>query len=233
MQKTRWIVAVCFSAILLDAGVSLAGKQITFYISDFGINQWNDQLMMGADFSQAENSVFKDYPSAAQILVPMPSDKDYDRMSKTQLISMIRDSISAKVSKGLAKGVDRFELQIVQNINTLGYVYKQRQYKVNEFGATVYKAIEMVNNDLNANGVDVFNYAIVGSNGTKVLTENVASWRSYLRGIDFFDGRAFWTPTVKTIETIGQDNVRFFNTFGDIPAPYTPLGMRSIGSPIQ
>jgi hypothetical protein len=41
------------TAYMLHAAVSLAaqtpGKQLNFYITDFGINQWHEGLVLGAD----------------------------------------------------------------------------------------------------------------------------------------------------------------------------------------
>lgn len=151
-----------------------------------------------------------------------------------ELTQHFAEAIQAKVEAGLAQGIETFEIQLVQNINTKGYLDQGRQDMVNQFGGAAYKAIGVVLNQIEQQGKSVGTYAIVGSNGTKVLTENVASWQrggtAYLYGIDFFDGRAFMKPTVATIQAVGAGKVRFFNTKGDYPAPYTPLGFRSIGS---
>lgn len=207
---------------------------ITFYVTDFGINQWDTNLKLGADFRNAANAVFPELTRPAQILVPMPADPQWNMFSQTELTQHFADAIQAKVDAGLSQGLDTFEIQLVQNINSKGYADPFRQNKVNQFGAAAYTALGQVIDHVEAQGNRVGTYAIVGSNGTKVLTENVASWqrhgKAYLHGVDFFDGRAFTTPTIATIEAVGADKVRFFNTKGDYPAPYTPVGMKSIGS---
>ncbi len=225
-----WCGFLCLGpqSVMANQDPIVIPEQITIYITDFGINQWNDRLRLGADFTWAANHVFPELPSAAQILVPMPPDHEFDRMSATQLTQYITTAVSDKIDAALHDGIVTFEVQFVQNINTRGYVDPGRQRSVNVFGDAAYQAIGKINDRLTSSGIDVYNYAISGSNGTKVLTENVTSWQGYLDGADLYDGRAFWTPTVQAVGALGAQNVRFFNTRGDWPAPYA--GVRSIGN---
>ena len=63
---------------------------------------------------------------------------------------------------------------------------------------------------------DVEVNAIVGSNGAKVLIENVTAWQPYLDRAALFDGRAFVSSTRQTIRALGEENVWMFNTEGDL-----------------
>jgi hypothetical protein len=148
----------------------------------------------------------------------------------------IAQAVTRRVEAELssAKPVTTFEIQLVQNINTSGYFDAERQHKVDAFGAAVYTAIGRVIDQLSARDIQVASYAIVGSNGTKVLAANVDHVRrhgkTYLQGVDLFDGRAFMTPVKHLIKAVGQEYVRIFNTKADWPAPYTPFGVRSIAN---
>lgn len=236
------IKIVSFAGLALFALCLLAGPlrvqaqphEITLYITDFGINQWNEDLELSQDFRNASNRVFPDLPSEAQILIPMSADAANPFQSEQSLRSQIADAVTSKVEAGLDHGVTTFEIQLVQNINSMGYSNSDRQDLVNAFGKTAYRAIGDAIATLQARGIDVSGHAIAGSNGAKVLTENVDSLyignRIYLDGVDLFDGRAFLTPAQDLIEAIGPGKVRIFNTRGDYPAPYTPIGFRSIGS---
>ncbi len=225
----------CFPLFLffsLFLGIPLAqADPVTFYVTDFGIKQWNEALRLGDAFGSASNKVFPEFSKAAQILVPMPADGEWQ--DPVALQAHFARVIHGKVTTGLAQGIDTFEIQFVQNINEAGYINADRQALVKEFGASAYKALGQVIDNVEQTGRQVGTYAIVGSNGTTMLTENIAHWQrngqSYLKGVDFFDGRASFKATKATIAAIGQENVRFFNSKGDWPAPNHP-GKRSIGN---
>jgi hypothetical protein len=101
----------------IEAEVGLA----RFYITDFGINQWKPDLKLGADFSQAKANVFTELPRQVQILIPMPADRDFQKMNRTDLTRMIFDAVRNRVDKGMKRGITSFEIQLVQNINEKGY----------------------------------------------------------------------------------------------------------------
>lgn len=203
---------------------------VNLYISDFGINQINPQLRNFTDFTYAKAQIFQDIPRSGQILVVMPRDQEFRGLSRSELTRQIFDGVKARVDQGLAAGTTRFEIQLVQNIKTGGYLDAGRQRMVNEFGAAAYDAIGHLRTDLQSNKTMVVStYGIVGSNGAKAFTENVSSWRSYMGGVSMFDGRAFKTPTIDTIKALGAENVRIFNTKGDWMAPNVPVA-HSIGN---
>jgi tetratricopeptide (TPR) repeat protein len=205
-----------------------SNKNVTLYITDFGINQWRPGLKTGDDFSQ-KRGVVSGIQRVGQILIVMPDDREFKRITKEELTSRIFESMKSRVDGGLASKNRHFELQLVQNINTWGYFDKDRQNMVNDFGECAYKAIGMLNDYLKGKGFSTYNYSVAGSNGTKVLTENVGAWKSYLNKADLFDGRALEAPTTEAINTLSARNVRIFNTAGDHLAPNFPF-LRSIGN---
>ncbi len=201
----------------------LPQNKVTLNVTDFGINHWKPGLQTGDDLTHT-NRVFSNIPKSGQILIAMPPDNEFNKMTKSQLTQSIYEKVKARVDGGLAVGTKNFELQLVQNINMGGYFDGNRQKMVNDFGECAYKAIGMIHNDLKSKNLDTYAYATVGSNGTKVFTENVTSWKSYMKGTSLYDGRAFKTPTIDTIKTLGEKNVHIFNTKGDLPAlPPNPL----------
>lgn len=237
LRQSYLLLRLCLAAtvaLMATSAPAASNQQVTLYITDFGIAQWNERLRLGDGFGETDNEVFGDLKEEAQILVPMPSDQDWNPRTQHELPHDIREAITQKVRAGLAHGITTFEIQLVQNINRPGYADPFRQARVNQFGAAAYRAIGEGIKEFRADGIEVSSYAITGSNGTKVLTENVDSLRLdgdiYLNGVDLVDGRAFLVPTSDLIEAIGADSVRIFNTFGDLPAPYTPIGFRSIGN---
>lgn len=235
----RWMpnraLLVLLLSMVLAPGVSRAQegirkRTIVLYVTDFGINQWSEKLLLGADFRLARHQVFPELPPAAQILAPMPDDQRFVSMSDQQLSREIATAVGDRIQRGVEMGLDTFEVQLVQNVNTGGYFSKDRQEAVSRFVGTAFSGLAPVVDGLRERGYGVATRAIVGSNGVKALTDNVPAWSGFLGGADFFDGRAFLTPMVETIEALGAENVRFFATHGDLPAPYTPIGFRSVGS---
>lgn len=225
---------------LLLAAMSLpapaAQRPITVYITDFGINQWHDQLRLGDDFTHATNQVLPQIDRRGQILVPMPADRELATLSDEELTQRIAHVVQDRLRAAIhsPQPVTTFEIQLVQNINTAGYFDDQRQDQVDQFGAAAYNAIGRVFAQLQTANIAVASYAVVGSNGTTVLAANAdrltRQGTTYLQGIDLFDGRAFLTPVQDLIDTVRPERVRIFATRGDWPAPYTPFGFRSLGN---
>lgn len=207
----------CVSGLMAGVNV-IPDTQIVFYVTDFGINQWKSGLKTGDDFSHASNKVFPNMSRNGQVLIVMSPDHEFREMTREKLTQTIFNTIKSRIDEGLAAGNTIFEIQLVQNINTKGYFNPIRQKMVNDFGDSAYMAIGKVNDYIKSRGLHTHNYAICGSNGCKVLTENIQSWRSYLQGASMYDGRAFKTPTIDTIKTL-KENIRFFNTAGDFAAP--------------
>ncbi len=209
-------------------------KSVVLNITDFGINQWKPELKTGDDLSQAKNRVFSDISKSGQILIAMPKDSDFNRLAREQLTQQIYEKVIARVDGGLAAGTTNFEMQIVQNINTGGYVDPKRQKMVNVFGECAYKAIGMINDDLKTKGLSTNIYGFLGSNGTKVFNDTVSAWKSYKsdwRGLNEYDGRASKSSTIDMIKELGAEKVHFFNTRGDWLAPKDiPFIKDSIGN---
>jgi len=205
---------------------------IEFFITDLGINQYRDPglLRTGDDFSKAKSCVFPILPKDGQVLIVMPAHQDLAEMSDEQVKTEIFEALKKKVEHGIASGSRTLELQIVEHIGTQTYASPTHQEAANRFGKCAYEAIGMLHDYLEAKGYGKHSFrGIFGSNGTKVFSENVSSWKSYMEGADFFDGRAFETPMIETIAALGPENVRIFNTAGDWPAPSGPFA-RSIGN---
>ncbi|MCR4321532.1 MAG: tetratricopeptide repeat protein [Candidatus Brocadiaceae bacterium] len=210
------------------SNTSTAGKQVIFNITDFGIGQWKPELKTGDDFAE-KKGVFSEIPRSGQVLIVMPSDRDFQKMNDVELTRSIYDAIKARVDGGLAVGTRAFELQLIQHIGKPGYFDPSRQDAVNRFGKCAYEAIGMLNNHLKQTNLTPYNYFVGGSNGTKVFTENVQAWKPYMHKADLFDGRAFKTPTIEAIVALRPENVRMFNTLGDFPAENVPIA-HSIGN---
>ena len=232
MGKVTSLAGSLFLLIWLAiCSVPAAARNLTFYVTDFGINQYRDGVFRtGDDFRHAKSSVFPSLPRESQVLIVMPPHEEMARMSDRQIKQEITEAVRARVDSGISSNVATFELQIVQHIGTLTYADKKHQEAVNRFGKCAYEAIGELRTHLidKGNHNPVF-HGVFGSNGTKVFSENVDAWKSYMSDATFFDGRAFRTPMIETINTLKAENVRIFNTAGDLPAPNFPWA-RSIGN---
>lgn len=244
MSKTtsRHYVSMCI-LLLWSLGASAAfadlsprrQADIIFHITDFGINQWDERLETGQDFGvekSEKRQVNMVHPELcdsgqegcdAQILIVMPNIKDFKRLSAEELEHQITKTLIKKVRAARRNGTNEFEIQLVQNIDTVTYTSKERQRMVRQFGAAAYRAIARLHHNMShVENLDVYTDATVGSNGTVVLTENAESWAGYLQAVDLFDGRASREATLETIRAVkrltGTNQVRLFNVFGDWPA---------------
>jgi hypothetical protein len=206
-------------------------KELTFYVTDFGINQYEDGVLKtGDDFTQAKSSVFSTLQRESQILIVMPPHQDLEKLTDDEVRQEILNHLKARVASGIDGGIQTFELQLIQHIGTQTYFSPAHQKAVNRFGKCAYEAIGEFRDYL-ASKVhkNAEFHGIFGSNGTKVFSENVDAWKPYMKDATFFDGRAFWTPMVETIRALGPENVRIFNTAGDWLAPNNPF-VHSIGN---
>ncbi|MCJ7728515.1 MAG: hypothetical protein MUO27_01335 [Sedimentisphaerales bacterium] len=201
-----------------------APRHANLYITDLGINQWDTNLYMGDDFGQlfsnGKYQVMPDLPKAGQILIPMPPDEDFNRMTPEQLTQLIFSVLKSRVDSGLVVGNTDFEIRLVQNINAAGYfslIGKDRQEMVRQFGQCAYEAIGKLNKYLHNEGVDAFYAALWGSNGATVGARNTNAWRAFLNCWYIFDGRASIQDTDTAIDAVGAENAHIFNTFGDYP----------------
>lgn len=218
---------ICFAMFSLIA----AAADLTFYVTDFGINQYKDgAFRTGDDFGQAKSSVFPAQSRESQVLIVMSPHEEMAKMSDQQIKQGIIYALKKRVDSGISKSVATFELQIVEHIGTLTYADDKHQDAVNRFGKCAYEAIGELRTYLMDKGNEnpIF-HGVFGSNGTKVFSENVDAWKSYMKDATFFDGRAFKTPMIETIKTLGAEKVRIFNTAGDWPAPNF-LWLQSIGN---
>jgi len=208
------------------------GVPLTFFVSDFGINQYRDDLSLrtGDDFANARACVFPSFPRDAQILIVMPPHEQLGRMSDSEVTDEILGALKTRVDSGLSRNVTTYEVQVIEHIGTVTYASDGHQQAVNRFGRCAYEAIGMLRGYLSEKGhSDQAFHGVLGSNGTKVFSENVSAWKGYMTDATFFDGRAYKTPMVETIRALGEGNVRIFNTAGDWPAPNYPW-VHSIGN---
>lgn len=231
-------IVAWFATLILTghtmAGQSLAGRDVTFYVTDRGVNQKEGWEQRG---SQGLHWTMSDLDQNARIPVVMPGDNAFKSLSTEALRQRTFLDLKTQVDRGMSAGLNQFEVQLVQDINFAGYVSfgpDDRQGMVDRFGAAAYGAIADLNTYLHDNGVRTTNHAIVGSNGAKVFAANVKAWQgngpSIWDSVDFFDGRAYLTPMVEAIQSIGSSRVRIFNTSGDIWAPFADWGLRSIAN---
>ncbi|MDR4468943.1 MAG: hypothetical protein MRJ68_11730 [Nitrospira sp.] len=235
----RWMPVVMGLATVLLFGPALAqpplaGKDVTIYVTDRGINQKEDWKKSGG---QTLHWTMSDLNQKGRIAVIMPDDHEFQSLSTEALRQRIVQDLKAQVDRGISAGLSQFEIQLVQDINGAGYIsfgLDDRQGMVDRFGAAAYGAIADLNAYLRDRGVNTTNRAIVGSNGAKVFAANVDAWQlkgqSIWESADFFDGRAYSTPMVEAIQKIGASRVRIFNTAGDLWAPFTEWGLRSIAN---
>jgi Tetratricopeptide repeat len=207
-------------------------KIVNFYITDFGIRQWNKDLKMLGDFKYSDNKMFPEICNQGQILLPMPYNfSKLSSIEKAQLQRTIYDGLKNRVESGI-RSTNEFEIQIVQHINLKGYTNPGRQNSVKEYGAIVYDAIGKMHKYLESQKNYKTDFTFYGgSNGTVVFTENIDHWSSYMNRANLYDGRASEKGTIETIRTLSSENVRIYNTAGDLPAPdLIPFIDNSIGN---
>ena len=214
---------------------------LEFYVSDFGINQYQGKgdrkgrrLKTGNDFVDARSSVLPARTGQAQVLIVMPSYEALTSITEdSRLSDDILRTVRSKVKSSLAQGTTRFELQLVQHVGTAAYFNADHQRAANRFGKIAYGAIKRMSEELAATGYHQRYHAVLGSNGTKVFVENVDAWRGCIHDATFFDGRAYKTPTMDAIRTLGAQNVRIFNTPATTrpPTPSSPNQSGTTTSP--
>ena len=231
-----WLAA---DASLADLPTTPGEADIVFHVTDFGINQWNENYQTGADFSKVAgnkipNRVHTDLCGGgtcnAQILLVMPDNDRLEKMSHAELKFELQSQLQRKVDLAIASGTDKFEIQLVQNINTNGNFDQKQQALVADFGRAAYEAVgEVREHVIQHKGLSVYTDATAGSNGTVMLTKNIASWSHYIQAIDLVDGRADMQPTIDTIDAVinltGKNNVRIFTAMGDHLAANRPMAL--------
>lgn len=178
-------------------------------------------MKVGDPFDVKQNRVFPQLNgrSGAQLLLPMPQDRDLDSMSDGVLADHIAIQLIDRVREARAKGIGEFEIQLVQNINTKGYFDGlSRQPRVEKFASAAYKAIESLIAHEQPTAGEIKVDITAGSNGTVGFVSSVDSWSTYrdhVTSVTLVDGRALLDPTRKAIHAIGADKVRISNTRGD------------------
>lgn len=205
-----------------DPGAVVSGdwrnRKLTVLVTDFGINQWSAEMRLGDDFSRAKTpSVIPDLRRPSQMLVPMPSDRDFPKTPAA------RDELRLNIANTMIRWIERGRLEvcearIVQNVNSKGYFDPGRQARVKEFGRLTYEALDLVKQHFSGRGAQVEMPAIVGSNGAFLLTETVPRLRA--NPIDravLVDGRAYASATRATYTRL-EGQLTAINTRGDAPS---------------
>jgi tetratricopeptide (TPR) repeat protein len=202
----------------MQRGSVFTGKwtqsRVTMLVTDLGINQWKPGMKMFGDFSRAAPSIIPNLPRGGQILIPMPSDRDYPKTA------IEKNLLKLQIAKGIiertrAEQLGVYEVRIVQNINPRGYFAPWRQARVKDFGMIVYDALALTKSALTNKGTQVRMPAIAGSNGGFLLTETLPRLKS--NPIDsalLVDARAHIGPTRATYRVL-QGRLVGINTAGD------------------
>lgn len=220
-----FVICLCASCAFAD--------NINIHITDFGINQFWDSLMkIGNDFhsssnpkeshNQVHSSMHEFYSEAlgdsakSQILIPMFDDSTM-KSSSANLEQMVYDDLKKSVQHAIDTGNRDFEFQLVQNINTAGYVSPKRQKMVSNFTNAAYGAIARLSQELNE--VHTVNLdATLGSNGTVGFARAVDQLKSVsglFTMLDFVDGRASYEEMDNVIDIFGAKKIHVSNIQGD------------------
>ena len=220
-----------------------SGTDLVFHIVDHGIRQHHEDAMLpGQEYSDQHTRLY-DRAGVADVLLPMPSDEAMRKMSDSQLQTYLKRGLNQGLLRGRKGGADVFEIQLVQNINALGYFDSDRQALVERFSRAAYGALGDVINE-QATQVRSLNIDITaGSNGTVGLVKSadvIKPYAEHIRAVDLIDGRADYTRTLDLIDVVGAEKTSIFNARMDWPAP-GPDGTRlhmfhdvmaSIGNPM-
>lgn len=144
MRETNilWRTTLLLYCILCP--VFIFSEDLTFYITDKGIWQYEDKILQtGDDFSKAKSSVFPSLPKDSQILIVMPPHEDMAKMTNQEMKDTIGRVIKAKIQSGITKNVNQFELQLIEHIGPITYVDKSQQDAVNKMLSTVLENVLM------------------------------------------------------------------------------------------
>jgi hypothetical protein len=207
-----------------NSTVPYDSQNLTFHVTDFGINQpWTERLKVGDPFNGL-NRVFPEldkYPGS-QLVVPMPSDYDLKILSETQLKDRIASQLLDCVHDARTKGITEFEIQLVQHVNSAGYFDPTRQDLVRRFAKAAYAAVGTVVEHEQPSSQTINVDAILGSNGTEAWSQSVSSWSSYashIKSVTLVNGRAWVGPTDAAIKALGHpEKVLVLVSYGDLPA---------------
>lgn len=227
------IIVFTFWDVNLRAQQS-SDEYLIFHITNFGINQlWTEQMKVGNPFLGEHNRVFPELNNTgrqgSQILLPMPTDEEM-KLSDLELTDLISNKLQSAVTRARNNGIKEFEIQLVQNINTMGYAdfnpfTPSRQKMVRKFEKIAYSSIGNVISNVEKDTRNISIDITTGSNGTMGFTESINSWKSYkkyIRSADFIDGRALIDPMRRTIIELGAEKVSISNVSKDWYAP-TPI----------
>jgi tetratricopeptide (TPR) repeat protein len=202
-------------------------QTVLIHVSDFGINQpWNSNMQVGDPFQPGQNNLYLLRDKRSQILLPMPSDERM-AISAAELSQVIGNPLLQDIDRKLGQHVSEFEIQILQHVNSLGYVDPARQGEVKRFGEAAYAAFGELVHHLQVEGYRVTIDVTAGSNGTVALAagaQNLATYKASVSHVDLVDGRASLVAIANAIALIGPDKVRIINTHGDFSAPPWSIG---------
>jgi hypothetical protein len=223
------LFVICQGPIL--AQTSTNDDVVIIHITDYGIEQpWRKEMQAGWLADQYDLNTAFPWISGLHVIEPMQSDHELVWTSAQDLAKRDGSAITRTIIGGLQQHSKEFEIQLVENINKVGYFSHTRQQLVDRFGSAAYGAVGEVIKALQAKGYVVKTYFVLASNGTKVFAASTSAWSPYAAtstGFDFVDGRARIGPMSKALDALGSDGqskVRLFNTFGDWPAPYGSIG---------
>ncbi len=220
LGKAGFILLVCL--MCLPCTSAAKSGFIRIIISDMGLNQWSQDLVLGADFKRSRNKSFHVYKAEAQILIPMPDDNAWGGMRANKLQQSIEKLLVSKILNGYKQGISTFEVRIVQNVET-GNIDDANRQRLNKlFGRYVYialrKSFTKVEKELH---VPVKARAIMRNVGIQLLAENYSKLSSakkpYLDNIDLFDNAAYYADTENIIQYASESKVRLFFDFGKNP----------------
>lgn len=202
-------------------------QTIILRMSNFGINQMKEidrkSLTSGESFMGEVNSVTPELSAESQILLIMPPNKELDSTSTQDLAKTFAEILISRIERELAgrsdgeKAFRTFEIQYVQNVDTLTYTFAKQQQRVRRFETAGHIAFQKLMEYLTEDGRTLISEVIAGSNGTLGPTQNAALIPKGT-SVDLFDGRTSIEDTEKLIQHLGPEAVRIFKTQGDFPA---------------
>lgn len=212
------------SVLLLSVLLGAKAKPVESYeivVSDRGINQWNQNLREFQPFTEGgvKSHVVPGLSAQGQILIPMRDDSHRPRSAagRQMYVQELAGRFVEELRSRAPETGGKFEIQLVQNINTVGYVDGERQKACSEFAADVYRALGIAKGVL-AQEARIRMDAVMGSNGGHVFTEVVPT----LPIVPFdtailVSPRAFVADTRRTYFAM-NGRLAIVNETGDIPA---------------
>jgi hypothetical protein len=215
------VALALLSILALPAAGSQKDRQLDIYLTDLGINQWDPGMTWFQDFStNVKQHVVPDVKPEGQILIPMPADEDLPKtpQERAQWVQALAGQLAQHIAENADVTGGRYEIQMVQNINTLGYFdFLDRQAKCDRFASDVYEALAIAKNRLRADFSPTVR-AIVGSNGGHVFAENVPKLADnpFDQAV-LISPRAFFWHVIGTYKAM-NGNLSIINEGGDAPS---------------